>query len=527
MRLSKESCPRCKSPLEPSESFSGGPCKTWYNCTQCNTFVHTYMPQSHQRDFHRDIHRVLGNFGGYGTGKTTTSQEDLIKHILITPGANVVVGANVSRQYKQTLKRSLELDIPIAFIKSTSVQEQTMDFINGARLMWASFDDPGKLRSLNLSYALILEGSEVNYEVFVELTSRLRSLSSGIPLLDEEGKQVYETLPNGDQIPAMKVNWRKLIVESNPDAGWIRNEILLRSHKIIQHGVEYKYDQNPERIIPNTSSHVASSRVNSYLPKGWEAEQRSRYPEWWQARYLDGSFQYSEGLVYPNASTVVVEPFDIPRTWKRMVAFDYGLSDLAAFIFAAIDPVTGKVYIYKEAAARNLDIAQLSHMYKLHSADIPSGGLHTSPIIDPKSGAKRDYHKKSLTDLFLDYGISFQPGVISVDTRIMRVNTYINQGFVHIFNTCSGLIEEITDYKFTERQSKDGFRVVSVPKDANNHHINAFEWILAYLPADPRFVLKGVYDKAGMSVHEEAQKARIIPWQFQDDPEERSNGSWY
>ena len=529
MRLSRKECPRCKSPLVRSKSYAGNECKTWLECTKCNTYIHTYMPLQHQQALHRDNHPIVGNFGGYGTGKTTTSREEMIKHILITPNATIVAGANVSSQYKQTLKLEFEKDFPAAFVADYSAQEQTMDFINGAKLLWRSYDDEGKLRSLNLSMMVILEASEVKDGIYTQGTARLRSVEAGIPLLDEHGEIVYEVLENGDEAPVMAHTWRRMVVESNPDAGWIRSEILMRSEKIHQHGVGYVYDQDPERILKNQSSHVASSEVNPYLPKGFVADLRARYPKWWAARYLDGSFQYAEGMVYPNAGQAFCEPFDIPKEWLRLVAFDYGLADLAAFIFVAIDPYKGIAYVYKEATGVNMDIPQLAKMYHLHSADIPAGGLYCSPIIDPKSGPKRGYDKKTLSDQFLDYNINFKPGEINVEARIFRMNTYINTGRLKIFDTCVVLKKELLDYKYKERSATEFSRDLAVPKDANNHCINAVEWICMELPADPRSILRGVYDRGNILPKENPKEFKNIPWQFQDEPEEGQGGrrTWW
>ncbi len=227
-------CPRCNSPLHLAESYVGGPCLTWWECPKCNTYVHTYKPQNHQRAVHEDSHRLIGNFGGYGTGKTTTSREELMKHILITPNTNILVGANVQSQYEQTIKREFEMDLPKAFVKGYSAQKQHMDMINGARIIWRPFDDPDKIRSYTISMAILLEASEIKPEAYVQVKTRTRHLAATIPYYDMEGNVIYD-VKNGVKVPGIHYNWQKIIAESNPDAGWIRTEILMRSEKINQY----------------------------------------------------------------------------------------------------------------------------------------------------------------------------------------------------------------------------------------------------------------------------------------------------
>jgi hypothetical protein len=477
------------------------------------------MPLKHQVGVHEDSHHVIGNFGGYGTGKTTTDREEIVKHILITPNAAILVGANVQSQYEQTIKREFEMDFPKAFVRDYSAQKQHMDFINGARLIWRPFDDPDKIRSYTITMGLLLEASEIKGEAYQQVRTRTRGLAATIPWRDKDGNIIYE-IRKGRKVPKIKYDWRKVIAESNPDSGWIKTEILLRSEKIHQYETNWHYLQDPERMDPKISSHVAATSSNPMLPDGFEEGLRRANPDWWIKRYLEGSFQYSEGLVYPSYGTVVIDDFPIPKAWKRMIAFDYGIADMAVFLFAAIDPVTGFVYFYKNVYGKNRDVEKLSQMYHLHSADIPSGGIYGQPLIDPKSAPKRDYNLVSLSDHFMDYGISFKAGTIDVDARIYRLNTYIESGRVKIMRGCNLLVEELSTYKFPERTMSDPNKKIDKPVDKNNHAINCAEWIVTELPRDPRQVLGAVYSPYGLISDEKKEPEGM--WQLSDDTDIRS-----
>lgn len=517
MKLDFSKCPRCGSPTEKAQSISGDDSTFWLTCTRCNTYIDTYVPQPHQYALHADPHKIKGNFGGYGSGKTLTDQKEVIKHMLITPKANVLVGANVSHQYEQTIKRELEADVPAAFVHKYHVQDKYMDFENRARLMWRSFDDPGKLRSLNLSMYLIVEGSETTNEVFTQLNTRLRNTAAIKFKRDEYGNPVTYKDENGDEKFIIENDWRQGIIESNPDSGYIRTDVLLYSDKIHQFGmVPEVYDQDPDTIDPQIASFVTATKANKYLPADYEDTFVNR-PEWWKRRYLKGSFQFSEGLVYPQYFNTIIDPFEIPDHWLRMIAFDYGLSDRAVYVFGAIDPVKGILYIYKQIATENMDIDQLADLYKQGTSDIPAGGLAFTPIIDPKSGAKRDYHKKSLISQFLERGILFEPGTISVETRVLQTNAYINSGKVKIFSSCTELIGELREYKFPAKTlDKDGGKNMDKPMDKNNHSINPLEWIITRLPQNPKNILFGVYNHEGKEITEEEQVHAETSWQLAD-----------
>jgi phage terminase large subunit len=518
--------------MKKAIALNEGESEFWLECIRCNTFVNTYKPQAHQEAFHRDAHKFKGNFGGYGSGKTLTSRQELYKHVFLTPGGNTIIGANVQSQYEQTIKREIEADIPKAFIKGVSTQKQYIDFINGHRVMFRPFDDVNKLRSYNVDMFIILEASEVKAEAFTQLKTRLRNLASTIPERDADGNIIYKEAKNGVRIPVVKYNWAKGIIESNPDAGWIKSDVLMVSDDIQKHGIIHDtYAVIDEEKDPAISSHVTSTSANEFLPPGFIENNKKNKPSWWINRYIYGSFMYSEGLVYPNAMRQVCETFEVPKHWKRIVAYDYGLSDDSVYLFGAVDEQANLLYIYKEVRINNRSVEELAKIFHQETKDIPVGGWITSPIIDPKSGPRRDYDKKTLSDHFLDYGIAFKPGHINVDARIFRLNTYLESGRIRIMDCCTGLIKEIRDYKFQVKESEQsGWS--NKPEDKNNHGINALEWIVMELPADPKNLVYGIYNKRGrdltledsnQELTEEELQRRFAKFIFSEDEDSNAN----
>ena len=507
-------CPRCNALLQPTLSISGAPSTDWMECSNniCNTYVDLYHPMEHQASVHKDSHRIIGNFGSYGTGKTKTSEKEIEKHIFLTPNANILLGANITSQYEQTLLRDFEKSFPQAFMDSRSQQKGYIDFINGARLMLRPFDDPDKLRSNNYSLVVMLEASEINADAFHQLKTRLRNTAA--------------------TNPANGADWRKLICESNPDSGWIRTDVLLVSDTIYQHGryadEDYKEQQDALTIDSSISTHIASTDVNHYLPPDYIQVNSRNKPEWWVKRFLHGSFLFAEGLVYPHAMKCVVPtPRDSegkPLTpkhfpdWRILVAHDYGLMDEATFVYVGIDKKRNKAIVYKVDHTNNAPLKELATLFRAGTKDIAFGQMYTTPIIDPKNN-KRDYDKKDLISHYQDYGITFKPGHINVDARIIRLNDYIEAGCLEIWDCCDFLIKELKEYKF-KTKTLDDKDSKNRPVDANNHAINALEWIGMELPANPaRLSLTG-YDEYGRPIAAEEekllQKTQRL-WQFDEE----------
>lgn len=486
-------CPRCHSHTKKAKAFNGNESEFWMKCTKCSTYINTYIPQEHQRAFHEDPHRFKGNFGGYGTGKTLTSRQELYKHLLISPNTNALVGAKVVSQYEQTIKRDIEQDIPEDFIAASSVQKSYMDFQNGARLMFRPLRDPDKLRSYNLGMFVIVEASETPAESFHQLKTRLRNLNSAVPYYNENGSVVLQDV-NGIGVPKIKHDWRKGIIESNPDSGYIRSDILLNSHEIQKHGnILDEYTVLEGNMDTNISSHVSSTDANAYLPPAFIPEITKNKPDWWVARYVLSSFSYSEGLVYPNAPNCVIPQAPLPANFKHILACDYGLADDFVYLLGAVDEEQGIVYIYNEFVTNNKNMDHLAKAFNEFTAHVPTGMWVTQPIMDPKSGAKRDYDKKTLYSHFEDYGIYFKPGHVSLDARIIRTNTYMESGRLKIMDNCRYLIQQLEDYKFPPKSLNKTSKAQDKPVDKNNHGINPLEWICMELPKDPSKLVGGHY----------------------------------
>lgn len=494
-------CPRCGAKTVEAQAFTKES-EFWLRCSNpaCRTFINTYIPQEHQANFHKDAHRICANFGGYGSGKTTTSRMEFEKHIMITPSGTSLIGANVTSQYEQTLKREFEADFPREFVAYYSAQKSYMDFVNGHRVIYRPYDDADKLRSYNLTSWIILEASEVKEESYTQLKTRLRNSAAAVQDVDEEGNPLFEEI-NGQAVPVLKYDWRKGIIESNPAAGWIKSSILNCSDELNTYGETHEeyYLLDSDRD-PQIATHITATTANAYLPKDFIPMQIKNRPKWWVERYIYGSFLYSDGLVYPSAPKWVIKTDTIPRNWKRICAFDYGLADPSCFLFGAIDTMRNKLIFYKEVYARDRNVEQLAKLFYEASKDIPVGGWVCSPIIDPKSGPKRDYDKRTLSDNFMDYNISFIPGQVNREARVFRLNTYLESGRVEIMDCCTNLIEQLKELKFKANPSSTTQPWKDEPEDKNDHAVVCAEWIVMELPKDPAKLMYGAYNVTGDSL---------------------------
>ena len=78
----------------------------------------------------------------------------------------------------------------------------------------------------------------------------------------------------------------------------------------------------------------------------WEMA-KHQWPAWYFNQRCGAMFEQPHGLVYPDVT--YVDPFTIPRNWKRILGIDptHGGPDEFAGVWIAIDPNTGTWYIYR------------------------------------------------------------------------------------------------------------------------------------------------------------------------------------
>lgn len=497
-------CPTCGSNMRPCKSINGSESSFWMECTSnlCNTYVDTYLPLDHQIAVHTDPHLYTGVFGGYGSGKTLCSLKDDTKHMLTTPNGVTVVGSAVLAQVEQTYERDFITDFPADFIRNQNKQKKSYTLINGHTLLIKSYYEEGLLRSLNVTRAHIVEASEVDHSIFTQLQSRLRNTEGTLPLLDDDGTPVYDY---DKQAFKLKADWRKMIVESNPSAGWIREQFLLKSHKLFLNDSPHGYMVDEPH--PSISSHVIPTKKNIYLPANFYEENAAGKARWWIRRYLEGSFDYAEGMVYPSVLSAFCDPFEIPKDWKRVIGWDYGIRDDTAIEFGAIDQKNGILYIFAEIGVNNMSYEDIAKEYlKEYPRLVPKGTLWRLPVMDGRSINKRnDFNLKTIGDMFKDAGIFLEPAQMSVEARMLKVNTMIENGTLKIFNTCNRLRKEIMNYKFPERtidgKMKPGGEK---PVDKNNHYINAMEFLVMEVPEDLRNIQNKAYDEYGNEYSKDA-----------------------
>lgn len=156
----------------------------------------------------------------HNSGKSRGNIEDVIKHVLLIQGARVCVTARTYPALESTFIREFYSMFPAKLVKSKNDQKHEITLTNGSEIIFRSFDDPTKLKSMNLTMAVIVEASDVPYTGFTMLQSRLRNTAAMIPYVDDQGDPVKEWDPRQKTYKIKyRVDARHINLETNPDSG--------------------------------------------------------------------------------------------------------------------------------------------------------------------------------------------------------------------------------------------------------------------------------------------------------------------
>jgi phage terminase large subunit len=460
-------CPQCNfGHMIPSDQVDDDGQHIYETCSECDTVQLTYEPMRHQDAFHSDPAKFKGYFGGYGSGKTRSGAEEIKDHILNTPNGMTLIGAETKNQLDNTAKDMFFKVFPDFMIEDYWKAKDMLLCANGHVIIFRSLDDEGKLRSLNLTGFWIEEASEVKYEIFVQLQTRLRNKAT---------------------------KYHQGILTSNPDMGWIKSEFLMKCANI--HNAEKDYFQDPEEINPAFSAHIAPTHLNHYLPPDYVETTSKGKPEWWVKRFMFGSFDHTEGQVYPTFFDHVIPSFPIPKHWERKAASDFGLRDPTTMYGLAIDPQKGEAHIYREHYEAGKSVKYHAAQMKAKILDeIPSGKL-TSLVGDPKGKAKSEKDMRSIFDHYAEYDIFFDPASNKIEDGIMKVFTYFEMEKLFIHDCCVNMVKEGVNYKYPKQDLVSDKNASEKPVDKDNHAMDTLRYLIQELPDDPAMLVNRSYNR--------------------------------
>lgn len=211
-------------------------------------------------------------------------------------------------------------------IASYNDSKKNITFTNGSRILFRCCD--------NDKDAERFQGTEVDVLFVDEAThqseERMKKLTACVRGVNEFPKRVYFTCNPG-----------------NEGHAWVKRLFIDRQYQDGENPNDYMFIQSLA-----TDNKALMESNPDYI------RQLEGLPEHLRRAWLDGDWDAFVGQYFPEFSRTkhVVEPFPIPKEWRRWRVFDYGLDRLAC-LWVAMDSARN-VYVYKELGKSNMPISE-------------------------------------------------------------------------------------------------------------------------------------------------------------------------
>lgn len=214
---------------------------------------------------------------------------------------------------------------------------------------------------------------------------------------------------------------------------------------------------------------------------------------------LDGDWDVFKGQFFKEwrEDKHVIEPFRIPREWKRFRAMDWGYSNPSAVLWCAVEPKTERIIVYKELYLKQATISGLAESIIKNSYfeddSTPENISYT--VADPSIWSINQYEKgESIAYKLIEYGImvtkadnSRVSGWAAVrDLMYWDKNTEPKLVF---FNTCRNAIRTLPGLIYDDRKVED------LDTTGEDHIADALRYAIMSNPKANKVLTKS-YEKA-------------------------------
>jgi phage terminase large subunit len=211
----------------------------------------------------------------------------------------------------------------------------------------------------------------------------------------------------------------------------------------------------------------------------------TQLPEDERRALLDGDWDVFQGQFFKEwrYESHVVEPFTIPRGWKKFRAMDWGYRNPACVVWIAIDPEK-RMYVYRELYVTETTDEDLAKQIKKLT---PKDELIDYTVADPSLWSITQFEKgESLAYRFSKAGVPLIKGDnnrmsgSSTFHSYLRIDERDNKPSMMFFNTCYNCIRTIPSLVHSRKRPED------VDTEGEDHAYDAVRYGLMAHPLAPQ-----------------------------------------
>lgn len=365
------------------------------------------IPNPKQREFLTAKQRFVGYGGARGGGKSWAVRTKAILLCLFNPGIKILI---LRKTYPELEANHISiLRRQLMGIAKYNDSKKTLTFPSGSVISFGYCDnerDVDRYQGHEYDVIFIDEAThftETQFEAFKACNRGANDLPKRIYLTCNPGGVGHE---------------------------WVKRLFIDRRYRENERAEDYAFIKatvyDNEVLLKNDPEYL------SVL----ESLQGDRRRAW-----LEGDWDLVAGQFFPEfrRDVHVCDPFEIPKSWRRYCAFDYGL-DMFACLWAAMDE-SGKCYIYREIHESDLIISEAAKRILAVKDDVYA-------VLAPSDLWGRSQESgKSRAELFYQAGVRLSKVVSGrVDGwSNLREWLHIDDGKsgIAIFSTCENLIRNL------------------------------------------------------------------------------------
>lgn len=434
-----------------------------------------------QTDFLASTEQEVLYGGSAGGGKSYAMIADPVRY-LNNPNARMLLVRRSTEELRELISVSKQLypkAIPgIKFME----RDKTWVAPSGATL-WMSYLDRD-------DDVMRYQGQAFNWIGFDELTqwptpypwnymrSRLRSTkASGLPLYMRATSN-----PGGPGHQWVKKTF--IDPERHNKAFWATDT---DSGEVITWPKGHSREGEPlfkRRFIP------ATLFDNPYLAEDgmYEANLLS-LPEHQRRQLLEGDWDINEGAAFPEFSRRihVVEPYDIPHSWKRFRACDYGYGSYTGVLWFAVTPAE-QLVVYREMYVSKVTATDLADLI----LEAEAGEKIHYGVLDSSLWHNRGDTGPSLAEQMIIKGCRWRPSDRSRGSRVagkneihrrLQVDEFTEESRLVFFNNCTHTISQIPSIPLDKNNPED------VDTNSEDHLYDALRYGIMTRPRSSIFDL--------------------------------------
>jgi PBSX family phage terminase large subunit len=441
-------------------------------------------------------YKVIIQVGGRFSSKSYNSEIEMAMNLGSKSNYKLLViedlDTGLTKGYYAGLKHKIELFEHDKAYSMTKSPVQMTNLINKNMALFSGYASDQQKKAVKaidqVTEIVVEEGEWVTYEDFIALLHQLRG---GRP----EDRRL--TIIMNPVNPDCFVN--QMFIESKPDKvlAYFPNS---KRPKVFEKNIETTFEYEGKTVTDITKVLIVLSthHDNPYLTLDQRASieklketNQELYEQLGEAKFVKSSgafFKEFERHIH------IIEPFIIPKDWRRYRVLDYGLDKLACY-WIALD-YQGKAYVYKELWESDLIVSQAAKKILEFTLD---DEIIYQTIAPPDLWNRNRDTGNSTAKIFQDNGIylmqasnEFEQGCLDLkewlapyDTRHEHTGETIKTANMVITDNCTNLISSIMNIQKDEKNPN----VYAKEPHIHSHSVDALRYYCAGRPYPPKMAV--------------------------------------